>query len=158
VATVAEIERIHTEVLALVAQGMTSKRIGQRLYLAEDTVKSRLTKCYRLLGASNRAQAVAEANRRGLLSRRPTPPPPRPLTEDEQDLLTLIAEGLTYPEIGARWDLTEANIKGRVKRIRRIVVGARDAAQLVHLAHVHGLLPAAARQAEQISSTAKERP
>lgn len=55
------------EVLALIAEGHTSKDIGDRLYVAEETVKSHVTNVLGYLGARNRAHAVAIAFRRGLL-------------------------------------------------------------------------------------------
>jgi DNA-binding NarL/FixJ family response regulator len=55
------------EVLALIAEGYTSKDIGERLHVAEETVKSHVTNLLGYLGARNRAHAVAIALRRGLL-------------------------------------------------------------------------------------------
>lgn len=55
------------EVLALVAEGCTSKEIGQRLFVAEETVKSHISNVLGRLGAHNRAHAVAIAIRRGIL-------------------------------------------------------------------------------------------
>ena len=56
------------EVLELVATGMTDREIGKRLHLSEQTVKSYLRNLLRKLDARSRAQAVAVAFRRGLLS------------------------------------------------------------------------------------------
>jgi DNA-binding NarL/FixJ family response regulator len=56
------------EVLALIAEGYTSKDIGERLYVAEETVKSHVTNVLGYLGARNRAHAVAIAFRSGLLA------------------------------------------------------------------------------------------
>jgi DNA-binding NarL/FixJ family response regulator len=56
------------EVLRMVAAGMTDREIAQRLYLAEDTIKT--THVRRLLSrldARNRAHAVAQAYRAGIL-------------------------------------------------------------------------------------------
>ena len=47
--------------------GQTNKEIGGSLYLSPGTVKAHLDSIYRKLGASDRAQAVAMALRRGLL-------------------------------------------------------------------------------------------
>jgi DNA-binding NarL/FixJ family response regulator len=55
------------EVLALIAEGYTSKDIGERLHVAEETVKSHVTNVLGYLGARNRAHAVVIALRRGLL-------------------------------------------------------------------------------------------
>jgi two-component system nitrate/nitrite response regulator NarL len=55
------------EVLALVASGASAPEIGRQLYLSTGTVKSHLTSLYEKLEVSDRAAAVAEAMRRGLL-------------------------------------------------------------------------------------------
>ena len=55
------------QVLALLAEGESAPEIGQRLALATSTVKSHLANLYDKLGVSDRAAAVAEAMRRGLL-------------------------------------------------------------------------------------------
>ena len=56
------------EVLSLVAQGKSNKEIAKRLWVSETTVKHHLVGTFRKLGASDRAQAVAVALRRGILS------------------------------------------------------------------------------------------
>lgn len=48
-----------TEILALVAEGLSNGEIAARLYLGESTVKWHIRKILRALGVSNRAQAVA---------------------------------------------------------------------------------------------------
>jgi two-component system nitrate/nitrite response regulator NarL len=55
------------EVLELTADGLSAPEIGRRLYLSPATVKSHLQHLYGKLGVSDRAAAVAEAMRRGLL-------------------------------------------------------------------------------------------
>lgn len=55
------------EVLGLVAQGLSSKAIGQQLFLAPSTVNHHLTAIFTKLGVTTRAQAVAVAAQRGLL-------------------------------------------------------------------------------------------
>jgi non-specific serine/threonine protein kinase len=55
------------EVLRLVAQGLTSKQIGQQLFLSHRTVDHHLTSAFNKLGVESRAQAVAVATRKGLL-------------------------------------------------------------------------------------------
>ena len=55
------------EVIRLVAQGMSNRAIASSLFLTEATVKTHLVRLYRKLGADNRAAAVAEAVRRGLV-------------------------------------------------------------------------------------------
>ena len=55
------------EVLRLVAEGLTSKAIGQQLFLSPKTVDHHLASVFNKLGVESRAQAVAVASRRGLL-------------------------------------------------------------------------------------------
>lgn len=55
------------EVLELVASGASAPEIGERLHLSTGTIKSHLSHLYEKLGVSDRAAAVAEAMRRGLL-------------------------------------------------------------------------------------------
>lgn len=55
------------EVLALTAEGRSAPEIATRLVLAPTTVKTHLQNLYDKLGVSDRAAAVAEAMRRGLL-------------------------------------------------------------------------------------------
>ena len=56
-------------VLRLVAAGLSNRQIGETLSIAERTVKFHVTAIFNKLGADNRAQAVAIAADRGLLSR-----------------------------------------------------------------------------------------
>jgi two-component system, NarL family, nitrate/nitrite response regulator NarL len=55
------------EVLRLIADGLSAPEIGRRIHLSPTTVKSHLHNLYEKLGVSDRAAAVAEAMRRGLL-------------------------------------------------------------------------------------------
>jgi two-component system nitrate/nitrite response regulator NarL len=55
------------EVLQLISEGLSAPDIGKRIHLSPTTVKSHLHKLYEKLGVSDRAAAVAEAMRRGLL-------------------------------------------------------------------------------------------
>lgn len=55
------------EVLELVAKGMTNARIGSQLGITENSVKSLLKRALGKLDAPDRAAAVAEGFRRGLL-------------------------------------------------------------------------------------------
>ena len=56
-----------TEVLGLVAEGLSDKEISGRLFIAERTVRYHLTSVFGKLGAENRTQAARLAERRGLL-------------------------------------------------------------------------------------------
>jgi two-component system nitrate/nitrite response regulator NarL len=55
------------EVLALLCDGLSAPRIAQRLVLGTTTVKTHLANLYEKLGVNDRAAAVAEAMRRGLI-------------------------------------------------------------------------------------------
>ena len=55
------------QVLQLVAHGMTTPQIAERLVLSSATIKSHLTSVYEKLGVCDRASAVATAMRQGLL-------------------------------------------------------------------------------------------
>lgn len=55
------------ELLELATAGLTTTQIAERLHLSPNTVKTYWQRLYEKLGASDRASAVAEAVRRGLL-------------------------------------------------------------------------------------------
>jgi two-component system response regulator DevR len=54
-------------VLRLVADGLTTREIGRRLYLSENTVKARINDIVHRLHAKNRVEAAVIAERRALL-------------------------------------------------------------------------------------------
>jgi DNA-binding NarL/FixJ family response regulator len=56
-----------TEVLALVARGLTNAEIGRALFISETTVKTHLIRVFGKLGVSDRTAAVTTALERGLL-------------------------------------------------------------------------------------------
>lgn len=55
------------EILVLTANGQSAPAIGKQLHLSQSTVKTHLKSLYEKLGVSDRAAAVAESMRRGLL-------------------------------------------------------------------------------------------
>ncbi|OZB86157.1 MAG: DNA-binding response regulator [Microbacterium sp. 14-71-5] len=55
------------EILGLIADGATNRAAGDRLHVSEGTVKTHLLSIYAKLGVGDRASAVAEGFRRGLL-------------------------------------------------------------------------------------------
>ena len=55
------------EVVRLAAEGLSNRAIAQALFLSEATVKTHLVRVYRKLRVENRASAVTEAARRGLI-------------------------------------------------------------------------------------------
>jgi DNA-binding NarL/FixJ family response regulator len=56
------------EILTLISHGCANKEIAARLGIAEDTVKQHVSRILQKLGASDRAQATAEAIKRGLVT------------------------------------------------------------------------------------------
>lgn len=63
----AALSRREREVLRLVAAGATNKRIADDLGIGDETVKTALRRAFAKLGAHKRAEAVAEAQRLGLI-------------------------------------------------------------------------------------------
>ncbi|MFF5403768.1 response regulator [Streptomyces misionensis] len=61
--------RRETEVLALVADGLSNQAVARRLHLTEGTVKSHLARVYAKLGVESRTAAVATATDLGLIRR-----------------------------------------------------------------------------------------
>lgn len=58
-----------TEVLGLVADGLSNQAVGRRLHLTEGTVKSHLARIYTKLGVDSRTAAVAAATDLGIIRR-----------------------------------------------------------------------------------------
>ncbi|MGW0891367.1 response regulator [Saccharopolyspora sp. NPDC002578] len=63
------LSRRETEVLELVADGLSNQRISKQLFLSQATVKSHLVHIYGKLGVDSRTAAVAVAVDRGLIRR-----------------------------------------------------------------------------------------
>ncbi|SDK04794.1 two component transcriptional regulator, LuxR family [Lentzea albidocapillata subsp. violacea] len=61
--------RRETEVLVLVAEGLSNRAVAQRLHLTEGTVKSHLARIYTKLGVDSRTSAVASATGLGFIRR-----------------------------------------------------------------------------------------
>ena len=55
------------DVLALVAEGLTNREVGRRLFISEKTVSVHLSNLMAKLNVSSRTEAVTVAMRRGLL-------------------------------------------------------------------------------------------
>jgi len=55
------------EILKLIAQGLSNREIGERLFLALDTVKGHNRKIFDKLQVLRRTEAVARARELGLL-------------------------------------------------------------------------------------------
>ncbi|MFD9812803.1 response regulator [Streptomyces sp. NPDC059080] len=63
------LSRRETEVLQLVADGLSNAEVSKRLFLSQATVKSHLVHIYAKLGVDSRTAAVAAATARGLIRR-----------------------------------------------------------------------------------------
>ncbi len=63
----AQLTARETEVLALVAEGLTNQQVSRRLFLSEATVKSHLAHIFTKLGVDSRTAAVTKARDRGIL-------------------------------------------------------------------------------------------
>ena len=61
-------------ILELISEGMTNRQIGERMFLAEKTVKNYVSNLLAKLGMSRRTEAAVYAAR--LADRKRTPPPP----------------------------------------------------------------------------------
>ena len=57
-----------TEILALLAAGMSVAQVSAKLFVSASTTKTHMAKLYEKLGAANRTQAVMNAVRLGLVS------------------------------------------------------------------------------------------
>jgi len=55
------------EILGLIAEGLSNREIGEKLFVSENTVKTHSARVFGKLGASRRTQAVREGRRRGLI-------------------------------------------------------------------------------------------
>jgi DNA-binding NarL/FixJ family response regulator len=62
-----ELSERESEVLVLIATGMTNKQIAARMGIAEKTVKAHLTNIFQRIGVRDRTQAALWAERNGLL-------------------------------------------------------------------------------------------
>lgn len=59
-----------TEVMAMLAEGLSARQISSQLSLSERTVNTHVANLYRKLGVSNRVEAVMRALRMGIVSPR----------------------------------------------------------------------------------------
>lgn len=64
---IADLTPRESDILRLVADGLTNRQIAQQLYLTEGTVKNHVSSIYAKLHARDRAQAISFALRQGLV-------------------------------------------------------------------------------------------
>ncbi len=55
------------EILGLIAQGMSNREIGERLFVSENTVKTHSSHLFEKLGVNRRVQAVIKGRELGLI-------------------------------------------------------------------------------------------
>jgi DNA-binding CsgD family transcriptional regulator len=55
------------EILALIAEGLSNREIGERLFVSENTVKTHSSRVFEKLGVNRRVQAVQKAKELGLI-------------------------------------------------------------------------------------------
>ena len=55
------------EILGLIAEGLSNREIGEKLFVSENTVKTHLARVFEKLGVARRTQAVQEGRRLGLI-------------------------------------------------------------------------------------------
>jgi DNA-binding NarL/FixJ family response regulator len=118
---------------------------GASGFLLKDVTAERLFDAVRVVAAGEALLAPAVTRR--LISEfarlRPAAPAPSPavaeLTPRETEVLRLLAEGLSNPEIAGRLVITEETVKTHVSRVLR-KLALRDRAQAVVLAYESGLV------------------
>jgi DNA-binding NarL/FixJ family response regulator len=127
-------------------------RAGASGFLLKDVTAERLFDAVRVIAAGQALLAPAVTRR--LISEfaqtRPTPPSPSPtalaaLTTRETQVLRLVAEGLSNPEIAARLVITEETVKTHVSRMLT-KLGLRDRTQAVVTAYETGLVTPRSRE------------
>ena len=121
-------------------------RAGASGFLLKDVTAERLFDAVRVVAAGEALLAPAVTRR--LISefariRRPAPAAAAPalaaLTPRETEVLRLVAEGLSNPEIAARLVVTEETVKTHVSRVLA-KLGLRDRTQAVVAAYESGLV------------------
>ncbi|MGF7237646.1 MAG: response regulator [Frankia sp.] len=118
-------------------------RAGASGFLLKEVTAERLFDAVRVIGAGQALLAPAVTRRliNEFAQTRPTPPPATltALTARETQVLRLLAEGLSNPEISARLVITEETVKTHVSRLLT-KLGLRDRTQAVIAAYECGLV------------------
>jgi len=121
-------------------------RAGASGFLLKDVTAERLFDAVRVIAAGDALLAPAVTRRLiaefATLHRQPDRPPPAAiaaLTPRETQVLRLIAEGLSNPEIAHRLTVTEETVKTHVSRLLS-KLGLRDRTQAVVIAYETGLV------------------
>jgi len=118
---------------------------GASGFLLKDVTAERLFDAVRVVAAGDALLSPAVTRRLiaefARLRRRPRPPAPAlsTLTPRETEVLRLVAEGLSNPEIATRLVVGEETVKTHVSRVLG-KLGLRDRTQAVVLAYESGLV------------------
>ncbi|MFF2009930.1 response regulator [Streptomyces sp. NPDC058195] len=121
-------------------------RAGARGYLTKDAGGEEIVRAVQAV-LSGEAGLSPSVQRRLLerVTEAPLPPPPVPeqqlpdgLTPREAEVLALIAEGLSNPEIARRLSISQATVKSHINNLFA-KTGVRDRAKAVRYAYVRGL-------------------
>ena len=133
-------------------------RVGASGFLLKDVTAAQLVEGVRVVAAGE--SMLAPTVTRRLLERfagslpsgeEQTPPSLAVLTEREREILTLLANGLSNAELGARLYLSEPTIKTHLSSIFR-KLGVRDRVQAVIAAYDAGLVEPAPRPSRSRAS------
>ena len=121
---------------------------GARSYLTKDADRTRIGQAlHAAAGGLTVVDPRAHATLLAAAARRPEPagmpasaatPPPDGLTQREVEILSLIARGMTNPEIAAQLFLSNHTIKTHISRIFA-KTGSRDRAAAIGYAHRHNI-------------------
>jgi DNA-binding NarL/FixJ family response regulator len=118
-------------------------RAGASGFLLKDVTAERLFDAVRVIAAGEALLAPTVTKRLigefARLRRQPRPPELASLTPRETEVLELVAEGLSNPEIAARLIVTEETVKTHVSRMLG-KLGLRDRTQAVVAAYESGLV------------------
>jgi DNA-binding NarL/FixJ family response regulator len=127
-------------------------RAGASGFLLKDVTAERLFDAVRVIAAGDALLAPTVTRRLisefATMRRQPDAPPAAALaalTPRETQVLRLVAEGLSNPEIAARLNITEETVKTHVSRVLT-KLGIRDRTQAVVVAYETGLVTPRSQQ------------
>lgn len=124
---------------------LAALRAGALGYLTKDAGRAQIAQAVRTAAAGQAVLDPAVHARLLAAAADPLPQPvsrtlPDGLTTREAEVLTLMAQGLTNAQIGARLYVTEATVKTHINHLFA-KAGLHDRAQAVAYAYRHGLAP-----------------
>ena len=160
------------EVLELIGQGMTTKGISEELSIAATTVETHRRHLIDKLGVKNSKELMLYVAKHGvrvpvvekatLIKKEPVPAKEEiaseksTLTEREQEVLSLIGEGLSTKEIAGKLDIAAATVEShRSHLIEKLEV--KSTKDLVKYAITHGLVKSSPLQVTQAKLTRREK-